>query len=119
MSTQSSSQSLDSWIVHKFGGTSVGSSSSIRKCIDIIRPLVSNNRVAVVVSAMGGKPKVTDLLLQSVHHAAKNDMHAAKEKLQGIRVKHIDCVQTNPPEVFNKLSDLPRIHAFGIRVSAH
>jgi aspartate kinase len=101
MSTQSSSQSLDSWIVHKFGGTSVGSSSSIRKCIDIIRPLVSNNRVAVVVSAMGGKPKVTDLLLQSVHHAAKNDMHAAKEKLQGIRVKHIDCVR----ELFGDDSD--------------
>lgn len=93
--TRSSSSSLagDSWVVHKFGGTSVGSSSSIRKCIEIVRPLVPNNRVAVVVSAMGGKPKVTDLLLQSVRHAAENDMDAAKEKLQGIRMKHIDCVR--------------------------
>ena len=57
------------WDVHKFGGTSVGSADSMRKCIDIIRPRCDQNRVAMVVSAMGGKPKVTDLLLDSVRAA--------------------------------------------------
>ena len=58
-----------SWDVHKFGGTSVGNADSMRKCIEIIRPRCSENRVAMVVSAMGGKPKVTDLLLDSVRAA--------------------------------------------------
>ena len=55
------------WVVHKFGGTSVGSAESMRKCIGIISPIVSEkvSLVAVVVSAMGGKPKTTDLLLVS------------------------------------------------------
>ena len=51
------------WDVHKFGGTSVGSADSMQKCIEIIRPMCSESRVAVVVSAMGGKPKVTGKLM--------------------------------------------------------
>lgn len=100
------------WVVHKFGGTSVGSSSCIRKCIEIIRPLVEKNRVAMVVSAMGGKPKVTDLLLQSVRHAAENDMAAASEKLQAIRIKHIDCVH----ELFGEGSDSEGVVATLLKV---
>ena len=46
------------WDVHKFGGTSVGSADCMRKCIEIIKPLTADRRVAMVVSAMGGKPKV-------------------------------------------------------------
>jgi aspartokinase/homoserine dehydrogenase 1 len=80
------------WAVHKFGGTSVGSSSCIKKCLDIVQPLIKVHQVAVVVSAMGGKPKVTDLLLQSVHLAAQGDMDGAKAKLDNIRKKHISCV---------------------------
>ena len=57
------------WDVHKFGGTSVGSADSMRKCIEIIRPKCKENRIAMVVSAMGGKPKVTDLLLDAVRAA--------------------------------------------------
>ena len=59
----------NSWDVHKFGGTSVGSADSMRTCIEIIRPRCRQNRIAMVVSAMGGKPKVTDLLLDSVRAA--------------------------------------------------
>lgn len=50
--------SSNTWVTHKFGGTSVGSATSMRSCIDIIKPLLKKSRVAVVVSAMGGKPKV-------------------------------------------------------------
>jgi aspartokinase len=46
------------WDVHKFGGTSVGNADCMRKCIGIIKPLLANRRMAMVVSAMGGKPKV-------------------------------------------------------------
>ena len=56
--------------VHKFGGTSVGSADAMRKAIEIIIPKLKENRIGMVVSAMGGKPKVTDLLLNSVHAAA-------------------------------------------------
>lgn len=72
MSTRTPDRAInpDQWVVHKFGGTSVGSASCMRKCIDIIKPMTRIQRVAVVVSAMGGKPKVTDLLLDMVHAAA-------------------------------------------------
>ena len=80
------------WDCHKFGGTSVGSADSMRKCIEIIRPLTSKQRVAVVVSAIGGKPKVTDLLLDSVHAAATGSFPEAEAKLLEIRVKHQRCV---------------------------
>jgi aspartokinase/homoserine dehydrogenase 1 len=81
-----------SWDVHKFGGTSVGSADCMRKCIEIIRPLTRVQRVAVVVSAIGGKPKVTDLLLDSVHSAASGDMKDSASKLQQIHDKHKLCV---------------------------
>lgn len=80
------------WVVHKFGGTSVGSAECIRKCVDIIKPELSTNRVAVVVSAMGGKPKVTDLLLEIVHAAAQGKQSEVLQKTDLIRSKHYECV---------------------------
>ena len=80
------------WVVHKFGGTSVGSSDCMRQCIEIIDPLIKNQRVAVVVSAMGGRPKVTDLLLDSVHAAAADRQDEIKDKLDNIHLKHKICV---------------------------
>lgn len=81
------------WVIHKFGGTSVGNSDCMRKCIEIIKPLLSKQRIAVVVSAMGGKPKVTDLLLDSVHAAACGNDQDIHEKLQLIRDKHKSCIK--------------------------
>jgi len=89
------------WDVHKFGGTSVGSAQSMKKCIEIIRPLCSNNRVAVVVSAMGGKPKVTDLLLDSVAAAARNDFDTVNQFLENIRTKHELCIAEMIPDNSN------------------
>ena len=83
---------MDTWDVHKFGGTSVGSAECMLRCIEIIRPRLMTQRVAVVVSAMGGKPKVTDLLLDSVHAAAANNTEACESKLNQIQVKHTKCV---------------------------
>ena len=80
------------WVVHKFGGTSVGSADCMRKCIEIIRPLLNEQRVAVVVSAIGGKPKVTDLLLDSVHAAANGKVEESQRLLQMIHEKHKLCI---------------------------
>lgn len=80
------------WVVHKFGGTSVGSADCMRKCIDIIRPLLLKQRVAVVVSAIGGKPKVTDLLLDSVHAAAAGNHQQSELLLKSIHDKHRACI---------------------------
>lgn len=80
------------WNVHKFGGTSVGNAECMKKCIHIIAPLISQNRIAVVVSAMGGKPKVTDLLLETVHSSASGRTAEVIDKLASIRTKHIDCI---------------------------
>ena len=79
--------------MHKFGGTSLGSADCMRKCIDIIRGKCDKRRIAMVVSAMGGKPKVTDLLLDSVHAAAEAKMDLAKEKLEMVRSKHSSCIR--------------------------
>ena len=84
--------STSKWDVHKFGGTSVGSAENMIKCIEIIRPRLSSSRLAVVVSAMGGKPKVTDLLLDSVHLAAEGNKEASNAKLDEIHRKHTKCV---------------------------
>ena len=94
------------WDVHKFGGTSVGSADCIRKCIEIIKPKLKNNRIAMVVSAMGGKPKVTDLLLDSVHFAAADNIADSHSRLQDIQTKHNICVQDvlgKSPEVASRI----------------
>lgn len=80
------------WVVHKFGGTSVGNSPSMLKCVDIIRPQTLQSQVAVIVSAMGGKPKVTDMLLDAVHAAAASRFEDVDSLLMGIETKHKQCI---------------------------
>jgi aspartokinase len=71
------------WQVHKFGGTSVANANCYRKVAEIVEEQlgivpsdtnesthISPLHLFVVVSAMGGTPKVTDLLLRSVEEAA-------------------------------------------------
>lgn len=98
--------SLENWVVHKFGGTSVGSADCMKKCMDIIKPLISKSRVAVVVSAMGGKPKVTDLLLDLVYAAAAGRNDEITQKMNEIHTKHSICVNTllsTAPDISEKI----------------
>jgi len=79
------------WRVHKFGGTSVAEA----KCFQRVKSIIESQgdgTLAIVCSAMGGKPKVTDLLLQSVETAARGDSFGAL--LQAIREKHVDCAES-------------------------
>lgn len=81
----------------------------MRKCLEIIKPLTKNSRVAVVVSAMGGKPKITDLLLELVHAAAIIDNNVISYKMALIRSKHQDCILEllhGSPEVHQKIMQL-------------
>lgn len=70
----------------------------MRDCLNIIKPICGKDangkhqRVAVVVSAMGGKPKVTDLLLDLVHAAAADRLDEIELKTNSILEKHKICV---------------------------
>ncbi len=86
------------WEVHKFGGTSVASAECYLKVAAIVEEQLGfgdeddgtapNKCLAVVVSAMGGKPKVTDMLLSSVRAAAIRDEEGAESLLGQIFTKH-------------------------------
>ena len=70
----------------KFGGTSVGSPESIATVADIVRAeRERDNRVVVVVSAMGG---VTDMLLRSVRGAVEGDKWEYQSLNNKIRERH-------------------------------
>ena len=76
--------------VLKFGGTSVGSSSSIREVIDIIGGYKSQNiHVAVVASAMSG---VTNKLLDMGKRASQND-ETYLEILREIETLHFNTIK--------------------------
>ena len=83
-------------IVHKFGGTSVGTACMFKRVVEIITKTESSSKCdphIIVVSAMGGSPKVTDLLIAYVQHARAGDTESMKDLLSQIQKKHIDVVQ--------------------------
>lgn len=80
------------FVVHKFGGTSVGNAQCFAKVCDIVAS-VDNPRIAVVVSAIGGKPKVTDLLIGLLALAKQRESAAIEDILETIRVKHRTVIQ--------------------------
>lgn len=84
----------EEWQVHKFGGTSVANSQCFQKVAEIVESIASESdlNICVVVSAMGGKPKVTDLLLQSVEAAAQRNPQGVEEALRLVLEKHTFCL---------------------------
>jgi len=86
----------DKFVVHKFGGTSVGSADCFAQVADIVSALEAP-RVAVVVSAIGGKPKVTDLLISLLELAKQRRSAECDEILATLRKKHHDVVSTLLP----------------------
>ena len=99
------------WVVHKFGGTSVANADCFRAVATIIRDQLSsssntsrNKNVAVVVSAMGGKPKVTDLLLEAVQLAADRNLDRVEAVLTLVRDKHATCLADLFPSPPTQLS---------------
>lgn len=80
------------WEVHKFGGTCVASPDRIREVATLM--LKGEQQRVMVVSAMGSHPsspvKVTDLLLNMVAKAARQD-EAFLLDLAALQQKHLDA----------------------------
>jgi bifunctional aspartokinase / homoserine dehydrogenase 1 len=71
--------------VFKFGGTSVGDSSCIRKVVEIVHTASHVSRVVVVVSAMSG---VTNQLVKAAFEAADGNVDQAAAILNQLRNQH-------------------------------
>ncbi|WP_416442201.1 bifunctional aspartate kinase/homoserine dehydrogenase I [Leeuwenhoekiella sp. A16] len=76
--------------VLKFGGTSVGSVKNINQVIKIVSEASKEQKIAVVVSAIGG---ITDLLLKTGTEASTKD-EAYKSTFQHIKEKHLEFTST-------------------------
>mmetsp|Transcript_18505 Transcript_18505/g.27968 ORF Transcript_18505/g.27968 Transcript_18505/m.27968 type:complete len:951 (+) Transcript_18505:35-2887(+) len=92
------------WEVHKFGGTSVQNATCYESVATIIEEQLGlvgpehdgprpDINLAVVVSAMGGKPKTTDLLLSTVEAAANRDDETVESLFSSITEKHLTCLE--------------------------
>ncbi|MCR5076969.1 MAG: bifunctional aspartate kinase/homoserine dehydrogenase I [Prevotella sp.] len=94
--------------VLKFGGTSVGSVSSILSLRNIVEKEAKHQPVIVVVSALGG---ITDQLIASSQLALKGDesWKAEYDKMVDRHHKMIDTIITDPHDreaLFNKVDTL-------------
>ena len=79
--------------VMKFGGTSVGSVNSILNLKNIVENAAKEDRVIVVVSALGG---VTDRLIKTANMAVNGD-EAFNNEFQEIVARHHDLINAIIP----------------------
>ncbi len=81
-------------LVMKFGGTSVGSAQAMRETAVLIEQTKKQwGQAVAIVSAMGSKPvKVTDLLLQGAHTAAKGDGATFQTLAEHLRQIHYEAI---------------------------
>jgi aspartokinase/homoserine dehydrogenase 1 len=90
---------MPSFVVHKFGGTSVAGADRYRHVGRLVRSLhPAGGRTAVVVSAMA---KVTDALFDCCLRAAQGPAGSttADEVLDGIVARHHGCVDELVPDI--------------------
>lgn len=94
-------------VIMKFGGTSVGDASAIRRVADIIAEArTRGNRVVAVCSAMHG---VTDLLLRGAREAAGGDGTSFHQLASELRRRHADAARALS-------EDTPSARALGERI---
>lgn len=79
--------------VLKFGGTSVGSVQAIQQVFEIVQKQSKENKLVVVVSAMGG---TTDVLINAGTKAASGD-ETYKDLMKQIETRHLDTVKELVP----------------------
>ncbi len=91
-------------VVMKFGGTSVGDASAIRKAVAIIKESYEKgNEVAVVVSAM---TKVTDQIIDAAEKIISGaDAQFLETFIDGLRKRHIDTLKEVAPDYVAEVSD--------------
>lgn len=81
---------MNSLLVMKFGGTSMGSSERMRAAAAIIAAQQSQRPLVVVVSAMS---KVTDLLLETLRRAELGDRAAVDANIATLLDRHVVACQ--------------------------
>lgn len=75
--------------VLKFGGSSVANAENMNRIVSILNNRLSNEKIVVVVSALGG---TTDALLSSIQWASEgNELY--KEKLKQMENRHLEVVK--------------------------
>src|SRR5262245_35921458 len=80
---------MTKWLVHKFGGTSVGDADGYRAAAEIGLSRASDERVGIVVSAMSG---VTNALIHCVELAASRD-ESYQTKLKDLQTRHLETIE--------------------------
>ena len=80
--------------VMKFGGTSVGDATCIRRSAQIVARAATSYSVAAVVSAMSG---VTNRLIDAAHHAKRGDRDAGKTLVAELRKQHFEALAALVP----------------------
>jgi bifunctional aspartokinase / homoserine dehydrogenase 1 len=75
----------------KFGGTSVGDATCIRRSAEIAANASREHSVAVVVSAMSG---VTNRLIDAAHQAKRGDRDAGKTLAEALHRQHFEALAT-------------------------
>jgi aspartokinase/homoserine dehydrogenase 1 len=73
----------------KFGGTSMGDATCIKRAAAIVAASAKESAVVVVVSAMGG---VTNRLVAAARSSVEGDTHASEKLADELRRQHFDCV---------------------------
>jgi aspartokinase/homoserine dehydrogenase 1 len=89
MNQQPSSIAKKPLRVMKFGGTSVGDATRIRKVVEIVREEARASDVVVVVSAMSG---VTNRLIEAATQSEAGNRDAAEAIFKELRDRHNDVV---------------------------
>ncbi len=75
-------------VVHKFGGTSLGSAERIVGAARLLADAARRETVVAVASAMGG---VTDQLLAAAREAERGRLRAARKVVDGLRERHVEA----------------------------
>lgn len=113
------------WKVQKFGGTSVANANCFLQVAKIIEDQLDVNKdvdigtpesinLAVVLSAMGGKPKVTDLLLAAVRCASTREHEKVEEVLGVVLEKHRNCLKDLFHQEFSEQERLLKVIEGGL-----
>ena len=76
--------------IMKFGGTSVGDASCIRRVAEIVRNAADDSDLVVVVSAMGG---VTNKLIEAATRSEAGDRSSAEAIFTALRTQHESAAQ--------------------------
>ena len=89
--------------IMKFGGTSLGDASCIRKAVKIVQAASADSQVVVVVSAMSG---VTNTLIHAAKLAAAGEQEQVSAILRLLRLQHEAAANS----LVSSVSEQDRLH---------